>query len=78
MIPIEDVITAIEQVLRMKERSVTTLNAETHLHELGLDSLDLAEVFVRLELAVGAELDGSSLRGLSQVGDLTRLHGMHE
>lgn len=49
------------------------IDGEARFVELGLDSLDVAELFLQLEEAAGRQLDPASAGELEKVGDLTRL-----
>jgi acyl carrier protein len=46
---------------------------DTRFRDLGLDSLEIAEIFLELEDVAGVELDQQSAEGVEVVSDLVRL-----
>jgi acyl carrier protein len=64
---------AVNDVLAGRREGIDQVNASTPLDELGLDSLEVAELFAALEDRCGLELDPGSVRALLTVGDLTQL-----
>jgi|SRR5580704_1414452 acyl carrier protein len=70
---IEIAIQAVTEVLSNKRNGTLTVDASTPLDELGLDSLEVAEVFTALEDLCGCELDTEPPRPIATVGDLTAL-----
>lgn len=54
-----------------------TITPDLPLAELGLDSLDQAELFLALEGAAGQELDADSIADARVVGDLATLRSIH-
>lgn len=64
---------AVNEVLANKRNRVDDIDASVPLQDLGLDSLEVAELFAALEERCGLELDPDSARSLVTVGDLTRL-----
>jgi acyl carrier protein len=71
-ISLQDALDAVTEVLswRLGNR---TLDADARLDDLGLDSLDAAELFLRLEEKAGRPLDPASAGELERVEDLTKL-----
>jgi acyl carrier protein len=67
------VVDAVNEVLGVKRRGFEPIDAATPLHELNLDSLDVAELFMAIEDHSGLELDPDSAYGIETVGDLARL-----
>lgn len=63
----------VNDVLSTTQADPPAVDADTRLDELGLDSLDFAELFVALEEAAGGEIDPQSTVGLSTVADLPEL-----
>lgn len=59
-------------LIRMRSREVE-VTPETRLRDLGLDSLEVAEIFLDLEDVAGVELDQQSVSGANTVADLTQL-----
>ncbi len=74
----EAAVTAVGDVLRARHGDGIAVDARTPLRELGLDSLDVAELIVVLEEMVGRELDLESLEDVETVGDLTRLRALRD
>ncbi len=70
-ISLQDAVEAIREILGPgREKPV---DADSRLVELGLDSLDAAELFLLLEEKAGFALDPGSAGTLDCVADLTRL-----
>jgi acyl carrier protein len=67
------VVDAVNEVLGVKRRGFEPVEAATPLHDLHLDSLDVAELFMAIEDHSGLELDPDSARGFETVRDLARL-----
>jgi acyl carrier protein len=67
---------AVNDVLQSKRRGRTRAVASTPLAGLGLDSLEVAELFAALEDRCGLELDPESGRSLVTVADLTQLSAL--
>jgi acyl carrier protein len=65
-------ILALMQQVARKQGGATTLTEETVLREVGFRSLDFSELALRVEQAVGRELnfDAGRLRGIRTVGDV--------
>jgi acyl carrier protein len=62
---------AVRAVIPARRRDRTALSAETRFEEdLGFTSLDVGEVFVRLEALAGQPLDSSRVEHTKTVGDL--------
>lgn len=70
---LELVIAALQDVLGERGKDASMITPRTRLDALGLDSLDVAEFFVRLEELSGHAIDAASAEQLELVGDLTRL-----
>lgn len=67
---LNSVIKAVAQVLANKGISARPVDEHTLLSDLSLDSLDLAEILILIELDLGIEIDTSTLNRLRQVKDL--------
>ena len=52
------------------------MGAEDRFEDLGLDSLDVAEIFLYLEEQAGCRLDPESAGVLERVGDLVNLKAL--
>lgn len=52
---------------------ISTLNEEDSLQDLGLDSLDLAEVMISIEEALGIEFTSEEIMKLSTLKDVIKL-----
>jgi acyl carrier protein len=73
-VTLELAIEAIRRVLPPRRRDTVALTPEVRFEDdLGLSSLDVGEVFVRLEELVGKPLDTSRIEGARTIGDLLRL-----
>ena len=67
------VISAFSQVLRFKpDADQVSVQPETYISTMGLDSLDIAEVIVLIEQSVGYELDYFSVPELRKVSDFSK------
>jgi acyl carrier protein len=75
---IEIAIQAVTEVMSNKRGSERAIDASTRLDELGLDSLEVAEVFTALEDLCGCELDTEPPQPIQTVGDLTTLRVLPE
>ena len=71
-ISLQDVLDAIAEILG-PGRNTGGVDAGSRLVDLGLDSLDAAELFLMLEDRVGQPLDPGSAGELVHVEDLTKL-----
>ena len=71
VIRLEDAVEAITEILGPGR--TRPVDAESRLLDLGLDSLDAAELFLLLEEKAGFALDPASAGALERVADLTRL-----
>jgi acyl carrier protein len=69
----EIVIDAVNEVLATKRAQFEPATAQTSLDDIGLDSLEIAELFATIEDRSGLELDPDSARSVTTVGDLTQL-----
>jgi acyl carrier protein len=69
----DDAVRAVRRVLANKGEPATEVGVDSLLRDLGLDSLDLAEVLILLEDVVRGELEPASAGRLERVGDLSRL-----
>lgn len=70
----------VEQVVEVARTAISRIRSqdveitpETRFRDLGLDSLEIAEIFLELEDVAGVELDQQSAEGLELVSDLVRL-----
>jgi acyl carrier protein len=68
----EQAVQAVAELLDERGRPVD-VDAGTRLTDLGLDSLDLAELSLALEEIAGARMDPASAETAASVGDLSRL-----
>ena len=75
---IEIAIQAVTEVLSNKRSAARTIDATTPLNQLGLDSLEVAEVFTALEDLCGCELDTEPPQPITTVGDLATLRALTE
>jgi acyl carrier protein len=73
IVTLEIAIATINEVLGNRRDGWIPADGETTVEELGLDSLDLTELFVALEERVGCELDPASAEDIHAVRDLTEL-----
>jgi acyl carrier protein len=64
---------AVKEVLGNTRRRDRTVEPSVELESLGLDSLEVAELFAVLEEFSGLQLDPDSAQSLVTVGDLARL-----
>jgi acyl carrier protein len=71
-ISLQDALEAIREILG-PGRQAEELDADSQLVDLGLDSLDAAEIFLLLEEKAGEPLDPASAGELQRVEDLTKL-----
>ncbi len=69
----EMAVEAVKEVLANTRRRDTQVDASVELEGLGLDSLEVAELFAVLEELSGLQLDPDSAQSLVTVGDLARL-----
>jgi len=70
---IEDAVAAVTEFRRTRDPGAPRVAPTDRLDDLGLDSVDVAECLILLELAVGAELDLGAVGPVERVEDLTRL-----
>nr|WP_296772082.1 phosphopantetheine-binding protein [Rhodococcus sp. (in: high G+C Gram-positive bacteria)] len=70
---VSNAIDAVVEVLEQKNRDTHGVDADSVLLDLGLDSLDTAELFMALEDCSGCRLDPDSAADLRSVRDLTLL-----
>lgn len=71
-IDLQDALAAVREILG-PGRGGTPVEPGSRLVDLGLDSLDAAELFLLLEEKAGQALDPGSAGELERVEDLTRL-----
>lgn len=71
-IDLQDALAAVNEILG-PGRQTTPVQADSRLVDLGLDSLDAAELFLLLEEKAGQALDPGSAGELERIEDLTRL-----
>lgn len=74
----EIVVDAVNEVLANKRSQFEPARADTPLEDLGLDSLEVAELFAALEERSGLELDPDSAPAVATVGDLTQLRAVSD
>lgn len=72
-VTLDQAIQAVNSVLAKSRRDAPVATAETTMEELGLTSLDIAEVVVALEDLIGGELDTVNAPDVTRVGDLVNL-----
>ncbi|HKP90448.1 MAG TPA: acyl carrier protein [Thermoleophilaceae bacterium] len=72
-IGVGDAIAVVGSVLREVRGEPVTVAASTRIDELDLDSLEIIEIFVRLEERTGYVATGDELRSLVTIGDVARL-----
>lgn len=73
MITVEDVADLIRRELRGKLAKDVTIDASTRLDDLGLSSLQVAEIVFTLEEDYGVEFDPARAADASTLGDLIAL-----
>lgn len=73
MLTEEMAVEAVKEVLANTRRRERQVDASVELESLGLDSLEVAELFAVLEELSGLQLDPDSAQSLVTVGDLARL-----
>lgn len=76
LVTIEQAVDAINELLGGRGPSGRPVEAEDRLEDLGLDSLDVAELFLTLEAEAGRELDPASAGALERVRDLAELRAL--
>jgi acyl carrier protein len=69
----DDAIEAVLEILDGRGTDWGAVTADTNLRHLGLDSVELAELFMILEERAGTRLDPSSAGSVVVVEDLTQL-----
>ncbi len=67
-----DVKKTVQDILA-KRVDISNLKEEDSLSDLGLDSLDLVEVMLEIEEALGIEFDSSEIGEVSSLGDVLKL-----
>jgi acyl carrier protein len=72
-VSIDQAIAAVEELLAQRRGSFPVPTADTSFQALGLDSLDMAELFVIVERTVGRRLDSETAGEVLVVSDLARL-----
>ena len=72
-LPLDLVLQAVNHVLSKKQSGFGEVGPDTPLHDLGLNSLESAELFTILEDRSGLVLDPDSARWHKTVGELTQL-----
>jgi len=70
---IQDAIAAVTDLLRARGSAPRTLSGRERFDELGLDSVDVAECVIALELAVRSELEFGAIGPVERVEDLLKL-----
>jgi acyl carrier protein len=69
-------VAAVNEVLLSKRERSSVIDSSTVLDDLGLDSLDVAELFATLEDLSGLDLDPGSADSLRTVGDLATIRAL--
>jgi acyl carrier protein len=64
---------SISELLEDRGADAGEIHNDTPLEELGFDSLEIAELFMMLEDALGVRFDPASATDMSTVGDFTKL-----
>lgn len=64
---------SISDLLEDRGADASEIHGDTPLVELGLDSIELAELFMMLEETLGVRFDPASATDVSTVGDFTKL-----
>jgi acyl carrier protein len=72
-ITIEQAVDAVNQILGGRRTGEEAIDGDTRFLDLGLDSLDVSELFLSLEEAADQRLDPGSAGELLKVSDLTKL-----
>ena len=67
-----DVIETVKSILAEKI-DISTLNEEDSLQDIGLDSLDLAEVMISIEEALNIEFTSDEIMKLATLKDVLKL-----
>jgi acyl carrier protein len=69
----EDAVEAVNRVMSERRADWEPVTPDTRFDDVGLDSLDLAELFIVLEEMAHTELDPASAENLERVGDLVNM-----
>ena len=69
----EDAVRAVSELLEERGRDFRGIRADTPVEELGLDSLDVAELFMALAEIAGGPIDVDSRHAIVLVRDLAAL-----
>ncbi len=72
-ITIEQAVDAVNQILGGRRTGDDAVTGDTRFLDLGLDSLDVSELFLTLEEAADQRLDPGSAGELVKISDLTKL-----
>jgi acyl carrier protein len=72
----EQAVAAVNEVLGDRHGS-DPVGVDDRFEDLGLDSLDVAELFLTLEEMAGCQLDPASAGALERVGDLAGLRELN-
>ena len=72
-VPLELAYEAVRSVLPPRRLSKLELGPDTRIEELGVASMQLAEMIVFLEERLGSPVDVEALKTVETLGDLTRL-----
>lgn len=73
VLTVEAAVEAVQGLLADKKPGSGRVTPDTVLTELGLDSMDAAELLLRLEEAAGVALDPSSAGEAKTVADLAKM-----
>lgn len=72
----DDAVEAVNRVMSERRADWEPVGDDARFEDIGLDSLDLAELFIVLEEKAGTELDPASAEGLEKVSDLVNLRSL--
>jgi acyl carrier protein len=73
MLTVQQAVQVVSDLLEDRGRDWYDVREDTPLDELGLDSLDMAELFMGFEDVAGQRLDPDSADNATLVGDLAQL-----
>lgn len=75
-VSVEQAVEAVSEVLGDRRRGGGPVDGGARLDDLGLDSLDVAELFIALEKMAGHQLDPASAGAIERVADLAKLRSL--
>ena len=73
ILTVDQAVEAVSRLLSGKKRQRRPVTPDTRIEDLGVDSLDIAELFVTLEEIAGVELDPDSAADVQTVADLVHV-----